>query len=145
MKIKDVMTRGVEVVRPDATLQEAAAKMKSLDVGPVPVCENDRVLGIITDRDIVVRAVAEGRDARTTRVEDVMTREVFSCGEEDDVKDAAKTMKQRQIRRLVVLTADKRLAGIVSLGDIAVDTGDDKMSGDVLEKVSQGVGAGKRR
>src|SRR5450432_825682 len=126
MKIKDVMTRGVEVVRPDATLQEAAAKMKSLDVGPVPVCENDRVLGIITDRDIVVRAVAEGRDARTTRVEDVMTREVFSCGEEDDVKDAAKTMKQRQIRRLVVLTADKRLAGIVSLGDIAVDTGDDK-------------------
>jgi CBS domain-containing protein len=145
MKIKDVMTRGVEVVRPDATLQEAAAKMKSLDVGPVPVCENDRVLGIITDRDIVVRAVAEGRDARTTRVQEVMTREVFSCGEEDDVKDAAKTMKQRQIRRLVVLTADKRLAGIVSLGDIAVDTGDDKMSGDVLEKVSQGVGAGKGR
>jgi CBS domain-containing protein len=145
MKIKEVMTRAVEVVRPDNTVQEAAAKMKSRDVGPIPVVDGDRVVGIVTDRDIVVRSVADGRDSKTTRVQDVMTRDVASCGEEDDVKDAARTMKQRQIRRLVVLTADKRLAGILSLGDIAVDTRDDKMSGDVLEKVSQGgATAGKR-
>jgi CBS domain-containing protein len=145
MKIKDVMTRGVEVVRADASVQEAAAKMKSLNVGPIPVVEGDRVLGIVTDRDIVVRAVAEGRDARTTRVQDVMTRDVASCSEDDDVKDAARVMKERQIRRLVVLTADKRLAGILSLGDIAIETKDDKMSGDVLQKVSQGVAVmGKR-
>lgn len=145
MKIKDVMTRAVEVVRPDATVQEAAAKMKSRDVGPIPVVDGDRVVGIVTDRDIVVRAVAEGRDAKTTPVKDVMTKDVASCAEEDDVKDAARTMKQRQIRRLVVLTADKRLAGILSLGDLAVDAHDDKMSGDVLEKVSQGrTTAGKR-
>jgi CBS domain-containing protein len=144
MKIKDVMTRDVECVRIDASVQDAAVKMKSLDVGPIPVCEGDTVLGIITDRDIVVRAVAEGRDARTTRVQDVMTRDVASCREDDDVKDAVRVMKEKQIRRLVVVTGDKRLAGIVSLGDIAVDTRDDKMSGDVLEKVSQGVTTGKR-
>jgi len=145
MKVKDVMTRGVEVVRPDSTVQEAAAKMKSLNVGPMPVCEGDRVAGILTDRDIVVRVVAEGRDSRTTRVQDVMTRDVVCVTEGDDVKDAARRMKESQVRRLLVCTPDKRLQGIVSLGDLAVETRDDKMSGDVLEKVSQGVEtAGKR-
>src|SRR6185436_14956441 len=119
MKIKEVMTSRVECVRPETTLQEAAAKMKSLNVGPLPVCEGDRAVGIVTDRDIVIRAISEGRDPRTTRV-----------------KDAARLMKDRQIRRVVVVGADKRVTGIVSLGDIAVDTHDDKMSGDVLEKVS---------
>jgi CBS domain-containing protein len=137
MKIKDVMTKAVETVRPDQTLQEAAAKMKSLDVGPVPVCENDRLVGMLTDRDIVVRAAAEGRDVRTTKVREAMTPDVVVCNEEDDVKDAAQTMKDRQIRRLVVVDDQKRLRGIVSLGDIAVDTSDEKMSGRVLEEVSK--------
>ena len=139
MKVKDVMTRAVEVVRPETTLQEAATKMKSLNVGSIPVTDGDRVMGIVTDRDIVVRGIAEGRDPRTTRVQDVMTHDVVSCTVDDDVKDVARLMKQHQIRRLVVVDDGKRLAGIVSLGDIAVDTGDDKMSGDVLEKVSRGV------
>jgi CBS domain-containing protein len=136
MKVKDVMTKLVEFVRPETTVQEAAGKMKALNVGPIPVCEGDRVLGILTDRDIVVRAVAEGRDTRTTRVQDVMTRDVVCCNEDDDVKQAARLMKDHQIRRVVVVDAKKGLAGIVSLGDIAVDTHDDKLSGDVLEKVS---------
>jgi CBS domain-containing protein len=145
MKVKDVMTRGVECVRPETTLQDAAARMKSLDVGPLPVCEGDRPVGIVTDRDIVVRAIAEGRDPRTTRVQDVMTREVVSVGENDDVKDAARLMKQHQIRRVIVAGADKGVTGIVSLGDIAVDTRDDKLSGDVLEKVSESAATvGKR-
>ena len=139
MKIKDVMTRGVECVRPETTLQEAAAKMKSLNVGPLPVCEGDRPIGIVTDRDIVVRAIAEGRDPRTTPIREVMTSGVVSVQETDDVKDAARLMKERQIRRVVVVSNDKRVVGIVSLGDIAVDTHDDKMSGDVLERVSQDV------
>src|SRR5437762_381944 len=105
MKVKDVMTRGVEVVRPDSTVQEAAAKMKSLNVGPMPVCEGDRVAGILTDRDIVVRVVAEGRDSRTTRVQDVMTRDVHTVSEDADVKEAARIMKDRQVRRLVVTGA----------------------------------------
>ena len=145
MKIKDVMTRGVECVRPETTLQEAAAKMKSLNVGPLPVCEGDRAVGIVTDRDIVIRAIADGRDARTTTVKDVMTSGVVSVGENDDVTAAARLMKDRQIRRVVVLGEGQKVVGIVSLGDIAVDAHDDKMSGDVLEKVSQDTEAvGKR-
>jgi CBS domain-containing protein len=145
MKVKEVMTKLVEFVRPETTVQEAAGKMKDLNVGPIPVCEGERVLGILTDRDIVVRAVAEGRDARTTRVQDVMTRDVVCCKEDDDVKEAARLMKEHQIRRVVVVNANKRLAGIVSLGDIAVDTHDDRMSGDVLEKVSNDSMAAAKR
>ena len=137
MKIKDVMTTSVECVRPETTLQEAAAKMKSLNVGSLPVCEGDRPIGIITDRDIVVRAIAEGRDPRTARVPEVMTADVVSVSETADVKEAARLMKDRQIRRIVVVDPSKRVVGIVSLGDIAGDTHDDKMSGEVLEKVSK--------
>ena len=137
MKIKNVMTRTVETVRPDQTLQEAAAKMKALDVGPMPVTEGDRLVGMLTDRDIVVRAVADGRDSRTTKVRDAMTSDVVCCNEDDSVKDAASKMKDRQIRRIVVVDAQQRVCGIVSLGDIAVDTHDDKMSGQVLEEVSK--------
>ena len=137
MKISEVMTKSVETVRPDQTLQEAASRMKSLDVGPMPVTDNNRLVGMLTDRDIVVRAVAEGKDARTTKVRDAMTPDVVCCKEDDDVKDAARTMKDRQIRRLVVVDGQQRVAGIVSLGDIAVDTSDEKMSGRVLEEVSK--------
>jgi CBS domain-containing protein len=145
MKIKEVMTSRVECVRPETTLQEAAARMKSLNVGPLPVCEGDRPVGIVTDRDIVIRAISEGLDPRTTRIQDVMTKDVVTVQETDDVKDAARLMKDRQIRRVVVVGSDMRVTGIVSLGDIAVDTHDDKMSGDVLEKVSADpVTAGKR-
>ena len=90
MKIKDVMTTGVECVRPETTLQEAAAKMKSLNVGPLPVCEGDRAVGIVTDRDIVIRAISDGRDPRTTPVRDVMTKDVVTVQETDDADhDAA--------------------------------------------------------
>jgi CBS domain-containing protein len=135
MLIKDIMTRGVETVSPQTTLQEAAARMKTLDVGPLPVCDGDRIEGMVTDRDIVVRGIAEGRDPRTTKVSDVMTRDVVTCSESDDVKVAARTMKEKQIRRLLVVDDKRKVSGIVSLGDVAVE-GDDKMSGDVLEKVS---------
>src|SRR5215510_1166963 len=103
MKVKDVMTRGAECVGPDATLQEAARKMKGLDVGPLPVCDHDRLVGMLTDRDITVRAVAEGKDPRSARVRDAMTEGISYCFEDDDVDDAAKLMREKQVRRLVVL------------------------------------------
>ena len=134
MKIKDVMTKSVETVRPDQTLQEAASRMKSLDVGPMPVVDGGRLVGILTDRDIVVRAVAEGRDVRTAKVRDAMTAEVVVCGDDEDVKQAAKKMEDRQIRRIVVVDGQKRVCGIVSLGDIASD---EKLSGRVLDEVSK--------
>jgi len=137
MQVKDVMTRGAECVKPSNSLQEAARKMKSLDVGPLPVCgDNDRLVGMITDRDITVRAVAEGTDPRTTTVKEVMTPDVVYCFEDQDVQEAARQMKDNQIRRLVVLNRDKRLVGIVSLGDLAVETGDRNLAGETLETVS---------
>jgi len=137
MQVKEVMTRGAECVSPSSTLQEVAGRMKSLDVGSLPICDNDRLVGMITDRDITVRAAAEGADLKTTTVRDAMTPEVVYCFEDQEVEEAARLMKENQIRRLVVLNPDKRLVGIVSLGDLAVDTGNEQLAGKTLEKVSQ--------
>jgi len=138
MKLKDIMTAGPECIRPEATLQEAARKMRDLDVGPLPVCgENDRLAGMITDRDITVRAIAEGKDPKTTPVREAMTKDVIYGFEDQDVREAARTMQERQVRRLVVLDHDKRLVGIVSLGDLAVETGDRQRAGEVLQDVSE--------
>lgn len=137
MQVNQVMSRGVECVRPEDTLNHAARKMRDLDVGPLPVCgDNDRLVGMVTDRDITVRAVAEGWDPNTRHVREVMTPEVVYCFEDQDVEEAAQQMRDRQIRRLVVLDRDKRLVGIVSLGDLAIETGDDQLSGKTLEEVS---------
>lgn len=142
MQVKSVMTRGAECVRPDDSLQQAARKMKNLDVGPLPVCgDNDRLVGMLMDRDIVVWAVAEGIDTRSARVRDAMTEGINYCFEGDDVTEAARLMRERQIRRLVVLNEDKHLVGIVSLGDLAVETGGDaEVAGKTLEEVSQPAG-----
>ena len=138
MQLKDVMTPNPECIRPDATLQEAACKMRDLDVGPLPICgDDDRLAGMITDRDIAVRAVAEGKDPKTTPVREAMTEDVVFGFEDQEVADAARVMEQRQIRRLVVLNRDKRLVGIVSLGDLAVETGARPTAGEVLREVSE--------
>jgi CBS domain-containing protein len=139
MQVRDVMTKGAECVTPSASLQEAASKMKTLDIGPLPVCEDDYLVGMITDRDITVRATAEALPPRLGQVRDVMTPDVVYCFEDQDVEEAARLMKENQIRRLVVLDRDKRLVGIVSLGDLALETGDEKLAGQTLEKVSQPV------
>src|SRR5712671_2220518 len=111
MRVSEVMTRSVECTRLNATLQEAAAKMKSLDVGSLPVCDNDRLVGMVTDRDITVRATAAGETPTSVRVRDVMTPEVIYCFDDADVGNAALLMQQKQIRRLLVLNRDKRLVG----------------------------------
>jgi CBS domain-containing protein len=136
MQVKDVMTRGAEVVRPDATLQEAANKMKSLDIGPLPVCDGDKIIGMLTDRDITVRATAEGLDPKQTRVREVMSKELITCLEDQDVKEAAELMQSKQIRRVPILNKDKRLVGMLSLGDLAHRTQDSKLAGKTLEEVS---------
>lgn len=137
MKVADVMTRSVDVANPDARLDEAAERMRQLDAGVLPVVDGDKVVGMITDRDITVRATAEGRDPVSTKVSEVMTPEVVFTYDDEDVKDAAKLMQDHQVRRLVVLNREKKLVGIVSLGDLAVDTKDDKLKGQVLEDISK--------
>jgi CBS domain-containing protein len=138
MRVSEVMTRGVECIRPTQTIAQAAERMRELNVGSLPVCgDNDRLVGMITDRDITVRATAGACDPHATYVSDVMTPTVIYCFEDQDVREAARLMEENQIRRLVVLTDDKRLVGIVSLGDLAVKTGDDELSGEALEQVSE--------
>jgi CBS domain-containing protein len=119
MQVREIMSEGVEVVRPDAPLKEVAAKMKTLDVGLVPVCDGGKLQGILTDRDITVRATAEGRDPSNTTVGEIMSRDLAYCFEDQDVHEAMNIMEARQIRRLPILNRGKRLVGIVSLGDIA--------------------------
>src|SRR5437870_1657063 len=140
MRISEAMTRGVECARPTDSIARTAEKMREWNVGSLPVCgDNDKLVGMITDRDITVRATAAGSDPSGTRVSDVMTPGVVYCFEDQDVQEAARLMEENQIRRLVVLSRDKRLVGIVSLGDLAVETGDEHLTGKTLEKVSEPV------
>lgn len=118
MQVSELMTREVEMVSPQDTLARAAQKMASLDVGALPVAENDRLVGMVTDRDITVRAVARQKGPDTL-VRDVMTSEVRYAYEDDDISDVAENMGDLQVRRLPVVNREKRLVGIISLGDIA--------------------------
>ena len=139
MKLKELMTPDVEIVRPNATLKEAAMKMKELDVGLLPVCDDEQLCGMLTDRDITVRSTADGQDPTTTPVEGVMTQNVVYAFEDQDEENAAKLMEENQIRRLIIINRDARLVGIVSLGDLATRARRDQLSGEALEKVSRRV------
>jgi CBS domain-containing protein len=119
MKLKDIMSTEVEIVQPDASIQEAAEKMASLDVGALPVCDARRLIGMITDRDITVRATAAGRDPKTTLVSDCLSSELVYGSEDQGLEEAQALMEQKQIRRLPVLSRDKELVGIVALADLA--------------------------
>jgi CBS domain-containing protein len=136
MWISEIMTSAVESVRPGDTLQEAAMKMRELGVGPLPVCENQSVVGMVTDRDITVRAVAEGHDPRTTTVRDVMSEEVVCCYDDQEIEVAARLMQSKQIRRVLVLNRDKRLVGIVTLADLAAEGVTTSRAGEILHEVS---------
>jgi CBS domain-containing protein len=118
MNLCDVMQRDVKVIVETATVREAARLMKEHDVGALPVCDGETIKGVVTDRDIVVRAIAAAADPNEARVADAMTRDVVWCYEDDSVEDAARTMNERQIRRLLVLSRDKKLVGILSLADL---------------------------
>jgi CBS domain-containing protein len=140
MKVRELMTEEVEVVHPNDSLMDAAQKMRVRDIGFLPVCDGDRLVGAVTDRDLVLRSIAEGIDPKTSLGRDVVTSPVVYCFEDDDVQDAAKLMEQHQIRRIVVLSRkDKRLVGVVSLGDIATH-GTEKTSAEVLQSVSEPTG-----
>ena len=143
MKVSEAMTRNVEIIDPDQPIQKAAQRMGDMDVGALPVGENDRLIGMVTDRDIAVRAVALGKPP-STPVRDVMTNDVCYCFEDEDVASVADNMADEQIRRLPVLNRAKRLVGILALGDLAVsEDGAPQLRkvGEALAGISQPGGA----
>lgn len=134
MKISEIMTVDVETLQPEASVEEAARLLRDADVGIVPIVSNGSVLGVLTDRDIVVRAAAEGLDIKNTKVRDILTPGVVNCFEDGEVEEAAQLMAEHRIRRIVVLTRQHRLAGLLSLADLAENT---SKAAKVLEAVSR--------
>ncbi len=136
-RVKDIMTPQAEVVSPDATVEDAAVTMKALDIGVLPVCDEEGLVGMLTDRDLVVRVLAARRDPKAVRVGEVMTPNIVYCFEDDEVGRAAQLLADHQIRRLPVLSREKSLVGIVSLGDLAVHDPNQKLTAETLEDISQ--------
>jgi CBS domain-containing protein len=132
MQVNELMSRTVDLVNPTMKIREAAVFMRDDNVGALPVGENDRLVGMITDRDIAVRAVAEGKSS-TTPIRKVMSEKIFYCFDDNDVAEAARLMAKHQVRRLPVLNRDKRLVGIVAMADIA------RKDGDATKTAIQGV------
>jgi CBS domain-containing protein len=135
MKVSEAMTRNVCVASPEETIQKAAQLMKGLDIGALPVGHENRLVGMITDRDIAVRGVAEGKNAEAS-IGDVMTTDIKFCYEDQDLDDVCRNMGEIKVRRLPVISRDKRLVGILSLGDIAVTNGGGK-AGEALSGISK--------
>lgn len=138
MRVFEFMTRNVECARPDESLATAAQKMRDLDIGALPVCDDHGgLVGMITDRDITIRATANGGNPESTFVRDVMTPQILYVFDSQLATQAAEIMKQNQIRRLPVLNRGKRLVGIVSLADLAIDAQDEELAGATLEAISE--------
>ena len=136
--IRELMTTNPRTVEPSATVAEAARVMKQEDVGPVPVVENgDRLAGIVTDRDVVLRVVAEGRDPQATNVGEIMSRDLATVDPDQPLDEALRLMARHQVRRLPVCEEDGRLVGIVAQADIATELGDDRVTGQVVEEISR--------
>lgn len=135
MKVSEVMTRDVQTIRPDQTAKEAASFMLSANAGSIPVTDGDRLVGMITDRDIAVRGVAKGSGPETP-VSELMSSDCICAREDDNIEDVASKMSKAQVRRLPVIDSSERLCGIVSLGDLSRET-DSDTAGQALEGVSQ--------
>lgn len=134
-KISEVMSSDVQTISPDATIEEAAQEMRDGDFGLLPVGDEEQLVGVITDRDIAIRAVAEGNGPETL-VREIMSEGVIWAQEDDSIEEAAQIMSDHQIRRLPVVDADQRLVGIVSLGDFAVDSSDIGPAAEALAEIS---------
>jgi len=119
MQLREIMTRDMEIIRPETSVNEAAQKMRSLDLDALPVCEGQRLLGMVTDRFITIRATAYGHDPNTAPVRNYMSSDLICCFEDQDIKEAEGLMRQRRVCRLPVLTREKQVAGMVALDDLA--------------------------
>lgn len=135
MQVKQAMSKKPEFLPPTATIKEAAMKMQKLDCGFIPVGKDDKLIGTLTDRDIVLRAIAKGKNPESLTIQDVMSKHVEYCFETDDLKKAVNHMQDKQIHRLIVLNSNKRMTGILSLGDIARQSKDDALCAEAVEGI----------
>jgi CBS domain-containing protein len=135
MKVKDMMHKGAEYVAPDATLQQVAKKMRDHDVGAIPVCEGGKLIGMVTDRDLAIKGLANGKDVSKLAAKDVMSKNVVHCRDTEEAEDAIRIMEKNQVRRLPVLNEAQKLVGMVSLGDISHALSQD-LTGEVTKAVS---------
>ncbi len=140
MQVKNEMTTKVEVASPETSVKEVSQKMRDLNIGVLPVCENGRLSGIVTDRDITIRLTAEGKDPSTTKVKEIMSSKVEWCFDDEEVGRVADKMENKKIRRLPVINHDKKLVGMLSLGDIVLK-GSRETACKILEKVSEPASA----
>ena len=137
LRCREIMTRNVQTASPDMTLSDVAAMMREGDMGAVPVVDNGKLAGIVTDRDIVVRCIAEGKDI-STPISQAMTTELFTVGQDDFVFEAIRLMGDKQVRRVPVVGKDGELAGIIAMADVALETEDRVEIAETLEEISSG-------
>jgi len=137
MKVSEIMTRHVECINPDTSVKDAAEKMKSLDIGFLPICENDRLTGTITDRDITIRVVADGLNPRSVKARDVMTPNAFYCLDDQDIEEVGRCMQETEVKRMLILNRDHKLVGVVSLGDLSRASGVQQLAGETLKQISE--------
>jgi len=137
MKIGQIMSHNVECISPTTPIAVAAQTMRDLDIGFLAICEHDHLAGTLTDRDITIRSVAQGRDPRLATVQEIMTPEVFYCYDDDDVEQVSRRMQESEVKRMLILDRDRRLVGVVSLGDIAKTSGASAIAGETLADISE--------
>lgn len=135
MKVRNAMHANAEWVSPETPIAQVAKKMKDLDIGSLPVGESDRLIGMITDRDIVCRSFTDGRDASRLTARDVMSKGIVYCTDSEDLEDAVRLMEEKKIRRLPVINGQKRMVGMLTLGDVS-HAASHEMSGEVMAAVS---------
>ncbi len=136
MKVKEAMHKSVEWVSPDTPVAEIARRMRDKDIGAIPIGENDRLVGMVTDRDIACRAVANGRDLAKTSARDVMTKGIVYCRDSEELDDAIRIMEQKKLRRLPVINEKKRMVGMLSLGDVAHSAAHE-LTGEMVSAVAE--------
>ena len=138
MKVSEIMSHNLECVEPTASIKEAAEKMRSLDVGFLPVCEEDgAVVGTLTDRDITIRHVADGQNPYRVKVRDIMTPDALYCLEDQDVEEVARYMQEHEVRRVLIYDWNHHLVGVVSLGDLSKVAGEERLAGETLKDIAE--------
>jgi CBS domain-containing protein len=136
MKVQEIMAKDVECIGPETPISKAAQKMRERDIGFLPVCDNDRLIGTLTDRDITIQSVAQGRDPRLAPVREIMNPQVFYCYEDEEIEKVGQYMQEKEVRRMVILNRQKRLVGVMSLGDIARASGAKQLAGETLGHIA---------